>query len=73
MADRKRKVRIGRLDTVGGVCVELGRIYRLARRNEMEMGDAKALTYVLTQIRVALEAKDMEMRIEALEAQREST
>ena len=67
MTDRQRKLRIGRLDTVGGVVVELGRVYRLARRNEMEMTDAKALTYVLREIRCALEASDIERRIEALE------
>ncbi len=67
MTEGARKVRIGPLDTVGGVVVELGRVYRLARRNEMEMTDAKALTYVLREIRCALEASDIERRIEALE------
>ena len=46
-------MRIGRLDTVGGVVTELGRIYRLARRSELDMADAKALTYVLREIRCA--------------------
>ncbi len=64
----KAKPRIGRLDTVGGVVTELGRIYRLARRSELDMADAKALTYVLREIRCALEASDIERRLEALEA-----
>ncbi len=64
----KEKPRIGRLDTVGGVVTELGRIYRLARRSELDMADAKALTYVLREIRCALEASDIERRLEALEA-----
>ncbi len=64
----KAKPRIGRLDTVGGVVTELGRIYRLARRSELDMSDAKALTYVLREIRCALEASDIERRLEALEA-----
>ena len=64
----KAVVRIGRLDTVGGVVTELGRIYRLARRSELDMADAKALTYVLREIRCALEASDIERRLEALEA-----
>ena len=68
MTEGTRKVRIGPLDTVGGVVVELGRVYRLARRNELDMTDAKALTYVLREIRCALEASDIERRIEALEA-----
>jgi len=64
----KEKVRIGPLNTVGGVVTELGRIYRLARRSELDMADAKALTYVLREIRCALEAGDIERRLEALEA-----
>ncbi len=64
----KAKVRIGPLNTVGGVVTELGRIYRLARRSELGMADAKALTYVLREIRCALEASDIERRLEALEA-----
>ncbi len=63
----KEKVRIGPLNTVGGVVTELGRIYRLARRSELDMADAKALTYVLREIRCALEASDIERRLEALE------
>ncbi len=46
-------MRIGRLDTVGGVVTELGRIYRLARRSELDMAEAKGLTYVLREIRCA--------------------
>ena len=64
----KAKIRIGPLNTVGGVVTELGRIYRLARRSELDMADAKALTYVLRGIRCALEASDIERRLEALEA-----
>ena len=64
----KAKIRIGPLNTVGGVVTELGRVYRLARRSELDMADAKALTYVLREIRCALEAGDIERRIEALEA-----
>jgi len=64
----KAKIRIGPLNTVGGVVTELARIYRLARRSELNMADAKALTYVLREIRCALEASDIERRLEALEA-----
>ncbi len=64
----KATIRIGPLNTVGGVVTELGRIYRLARRSELDMADAKALTYVLREIRCALEASDIERRLEALEA-----
>ena len=67
MIENKRIVRIGRLDTVGHVVTELGRVYRLARRGEIDMGDAKSLTYVLREIRCALEAGDVERRLEELE------
>ena len=66
----QKKPRIGRLDTVGGVVTELGRVYRQARRGEMETSEAKALTYVLREIRCALEAGDIEQRIAALEARK---
>ena len=60
-------MRIARLDTVGHVVTELGRVYRLARRGEMEINQAKSLTYVLREIRCALEASDVEPRLEELE------
>ena len=64
----KAKVRIGRLDSVGGVVAELGRVYRQARHGELDLVDATRLTYVLREIRCALEALDIEARIEVLEA-----
>ena len=67
MADRKRKVRIGHLVSVGGVVTELGRVYRQARRGEMDMAEAKSLVYCLRELRCALEAGDIERRLEELE------
>ena len=67
MTEKKGAVRIGRLDTVGGVVTELGRVYRLARRGELDMIEAKSLTYVLREMRCALEAGDVERRLEELE------
>ncbi len=67
MTKRTRKVRIGPLETVGHVVTELGRVYRLARRGELEMDEAKSLTYMLREIRCALEAGDVERRLEELE------
>ena len=67
MAERKRKPRIGPLDTVGGVVTELGRVYRQARRGDLDIGDATRLAYILRELRCALEAGDIEARIEALE------
>ncbi len=66
----KAKIRIGPLDTVGGVVTELGRIYRKARRGELDVGDATRLAMILREIRCALEASDIERRLEALEAAR---
>ena len=64
----KAKIRIGRLDSVGGVVTELARVYREVRHGELEMADAKALTYVLREVRCALEASGIERRLDALEA-----
>ena len=73
MTEKSRKVRVGPLNTLGGVIGEMGRVYRQMRRDELNTLDGARLVNVLTQIRMAMEAKDMERRIEALEAQREST
>ena len=63
----KAKIRISPLTTVGGVVTELGRIYRQARRGELDVGDATRLAMILREIRCALEASDIEKRIEKLE------
>jgi len=63
----KAKPRIGRLDTVGGVVRELGRIYREGRRGALDLTDMTRLATVLREIRCALEASDIERRLEALE------
>ena len=55
MSERKRRVRVGKLDTVGGVVTELGKIYREARRGELDTLDATRLANVLSDIRRGLE------------------
>ena len=50
MTEPERKVRIGPLDTVGGVVVEMGRVYRQARRGDIDTVDAGRLVYMLTQM-----------------------
>ena len=67
MTRKKRAVRIGRLHTVGHVVTELGKVYRLARRGDMDINQAKGFAYVLREIRCALEAGDVERRLEELE------
>ena len=64
----RRGPRIGPLDTVGGVVSEMGRVYRQARRSELDAKDAGRLVYMLTQIRTAIEDGDYERRIKELEA-----
>ena len=63
----KAKIRIGPLNTVGGVVTELGRVYREARRGEMDVGDATRLAMILREIRCALEASEIEKRLGDLE------
>ncbi len=64
----KAKVRIGPLNTVGGVVTELGRIYRQTRRGGLDLADATRLACILHELRCALEAGDIERRLDALEA-----
>jgi hypothetical protein len=54
----KRKVRIGRLTTVGQVAGELGRLYRQARRGDVAVADASRLTTILAAMRQCLEASE---------------
>ncbi len=66
----KPKIRIGRLDSVGGVVTELGRIYRQARKGELDVGDATRLAMILREFRCALEVSEIERRLDALESAR---
>ncbi len=63
----KRPPRVGRLDTVGGVVAELGKIYRAARRGDIDTQDVTRLAYVLSQIRAAIESSEIERRLDELE------
>ncbi len=72
MTIQRRKVRIGPLDTIGHVVVELGRVYRQARRGDMDTADATRLAMILREIRTALEAGDIERRLDALEGPNET-
>ena len=64
----KRKVRIGRLTTVGQVAAELGRLYRQARRGDVAVGDASRLATILGGYAQCLEASELERRIGEMEA-----
>ena len=62
-----RPHRISRLDSAAGVLSELQRIYRDARRGEIEPSLAGRLTAILKEARAAIEIADLAKRLEALE------
>jgi ribosomal protein L13E len=64
----KRKIRIGRLVTLGEVAAELGRLYREARRGGVPVVDASRLATILAALRECLKASDTERRVVELEA-----
>ena len=61
------KRRIGKLTTCEDLGLEMRRIYRQARRNDIEIGYAKSLIYILSQIVAVRRDTDIEQRIESLE------
>jgi hypothetical protein len=65
---RKRRVKIGRLTSVGRVAIELGRLYRQARWGEVPVVDASRLATILAAMRQCLEAGEFERRIAEMEA-----
>ena len=66
--ERTRRIRIGRLTTVGQVASELGRLYRQARRGDVPVTDASRLATILAAMRQCLEASELERRIGEMEA-----
>jgi len=68
-----RNVRVGPLDTVGRVATELGRLYRVARRGELDKSEAAKLAFILTALRQCLEVSAVEDRLAALEEDRDPT
>ena len=61
---KKRGPRIGRLTSVGMVGIEIGRLYRLARRKEIETIEAYRLAQVL---KACLETTEIEQRLADIE------
>jgi len=64
---KARNVRVGPLDTVGRVASELGRLYRAARRGEIDENKAAKYAYILTALRQCLEISAIEERLIELE------
>jgi len=65
---RQRKIRIGRLNTLGGILVEMARVYRECRREELDSLEGFRLVAMLKEMRESLKATEIEDRIRALEA-----
>ena len=66
--EQKRGPRIGRLTSVSMVGVEIGRLYRLARRKEIETIEAYRLAQVLQVLKACLETTEIEQRLAEIEA-----
>ncbi len=53
----KAKIRISRLDSVGGLINEMGRVYRQARRGDLDTCEASRLVFILRSMRQAIEGQ----------------
>ena len=59
MTEKRKPVpRVGRLDFIGAVVSELGKVYRSARKGDLDCLDAVRLANVLREIRAALEISE---------------
>jgi hypothetical protein len=63
-----RANRVGPLTTVGQVAAELGRLYRAARRDDIDSAYASRLAGILAVMRQCLETAELERRLDAIEA-----
>ncbi len=63
----KAEIRIGPLVNSGDVKTEIGRVYRQARRGQLDTSEATRLVYMLRVLLTAIETTDIESRLEALE------
>lgn len=64
---KPKKLRIGKLDSIGRVASELGHLYRQARRGEIETLDASRCATILGEVRKCLEIAAVEDRLRVLE------
>ena len=65
--NNRRKPTIGPLDSLQRVRRELGRVYKLARRGELETDQLRAFTHCLKVMAELIEAGDLEKRLDAVE------
>ena len=59
--------RIGKLDTVGAIIGELGKVYKDLHRDRIDSLKAVRMASILSALRMTLEASDLENRIRELE------
>ena len=68
MLTPNHELRVGQLHNVGGIVKELGRLYRSARKGEVDASDASKFAQILNIMRQCVEASDIEKRLKVLEA-----
>jgi len=65
----RRAIRVGRLDTLGAIRTELGRLYRAGRTGKERSEDVSRLATVLKTLMECIRMAEIEPRLAALEAQ----
>ena len=64
-----RPKRIAKVSTVNGCVIELARIYRAARRGEMDLVEAKSFAWILKTLSSMISDSELEKRLAVLEDQ----
>jgi hypothetical protein len=64
---RKRSVRIPRLNSVARVGLEIGKLYRLMRQEELNTPDGMRMVQTLLGLKACLETSEIETRLKAIE------
>lgn len=67
MSDNKPCPRFGRLDTMAGIRGELAKLYKQARRGDVEVGDATKFAFILRTLAEMVASERLEGRIGDLE------
>jgi len=62
------RIKIAHLTGADGILTELRSVYRAARRGELPMADATKLTYILKVMSEIMTLREMEARLDCLEA-----
>lgn len=68
MAARKVRKRVKNLNTVDGVRMEMARVYREARYEDIDVKQAGSLVFILKTISSLIVDIELEKRVETLEA-----